>query len=189
MALGRCACCRHAQCPCGRSASICGSAHRQLPFAAGSAPGSPATSPLRGRPRLRRFGFAVPSASCGRLLPPPRSAGRMANARCARQDRAIHRPRQSTSHGRRLARRRDRHHSRPRPAENVASPSASRCRHRSSRTAAIACRQPQDARSAPDNRRNVRTPLLRDYRRRAARAPRGSGLMPDAPTWPSSSSS
>ena len=114
------------------SASICG---RLIVSCRSSRLGSFArASPLRGRPRLRRFGFAAFGFGAGfsRASIPPSHP-----ARCARQD--IHR--QSASHADGWPSRQ----TRKRPAKT--SPRSEAGRHRSSRTAGIACRQPQDARS------------------------------------------
>ena len=131
----RCACCRHRRPSAGPPASAEGSSSVAVP--AGSAP-SPAPLPCVAAPACAASA-SLPSASAP-PSPAPRSPSHP--ARCARQD-GHPSSGQSTSHadgspdGSRQTRKR--------PAKT--SPRSEAGRHRSSRTAAIACRQPQDARS------------------------------------------
>ena len=143
-------------------------AHRQLPFQPAwllrprlSLAGPPPLAPLRLRClRLRR-----------RLLP---RLDRRRIPRDVLDKMAIHRPRNQRLM--QTARQTALGKLGKRPAKT--SPRSEAGRHRSSRTAGIACRQPQDARSAPRVVGTSNTALAMKARASAARSSSGR------PTWP-----
>ena len=138
-----------AQAKLGRSASICGEAHRQLPF-------QPAwllmsLSACGACPRLRRrLQAAFASAPPSRLNRTSIHRREMCSTRCRRR---------SVSGGRRLEPRRLSGKLGKGPGKPSPRSEAGLERHRSSRlTAAIACRQPARRSISAARRRNARTP-------------------------------